>query len=419
LINDSFNKKFHKSLTDCYIVNLLRMSGNFIDSQRLKFPMNTHESNNKGNVVCNWCSYDANPPKAKRCQKCGKPLGTTSKNRKNAPDSTILVGLNLLGLVLLLVGVAAYFIRQPAKPPTTLASLNSSSNNSSSDIRFYDSMKEVPNVPDGIFNYGGAAFLAPLTTSGTNEAMTQAHPNFRMRYTEPRDAKPGTSKGISMLLDGELSVALIGMPLKGTDYSNAQQRGFTLEQVPIAIDGVVFYTHLNVKIPGLSIDQLQDIYKGKLTNWKQVGGPDVPIVPFVIDPKASNLLNLLLDSEVKQASPKVQFIRDSAEGIRKVSSTPGGISFGGASPIVGQKTIRPLAVAAVNSKNYVLPLTDDGQQINPTVFRNGTYPFTRRLFIAIRRDGTPEETAGVAYVNMLLSKEGQQFVKKAGYTPLR
>ncbi|BAU06481.1 hypothetical protein NIES592_15175 [Fischerella major NIES-592] len=56
--------------------------------------------------------------------------------------------------------------------------------------------------------------------------------------------------------------------------------------------------------------------------------------------------------------------------------------------------------------------------VSPFV-EDGTYPFTRRLFIVIRRDGTPDRTAGIAYVNMLLSKEGQKLVEKAGYVPLR
>jgi phosphate transport system substrate-binding protein len=43
---------------------------------------------------------------------------------------------------------------------------------------------------------------------------------------------------------------------------------------------------------------------------------------------------------------------------------------------------------------------------------------TRRMFIIFRRDGTPDEQAGAAYVNLILSKEGQQILEKAGYVPL-
>jgi phosphate transport system substrate-binding protein len=167
------------------------------------------------------------------------------------------------------------------------------------------------------------------------------------------------------------------------------------------------------------VDQLQDIYKGKITNWKQVGGPDLLIVPFARDPKVVNLLNVLLGSEAKQVSSKVQLVRDYTDAIRKVASTPGAISFGGSGPLVGQKSIRFVPLAKANTKEYVQPFLDDGKQLNTTALRDSTYPMTRRLFIVIRRDGKIDEPAGVAYTNMLLSKEGQQFVEKAGFLPLR
>lgn len=393
--------------------------------------MDTHESNNQGNVVCGWCSHDANPLGAKYCQKCGKPLVIASVPPSNPVNNIKFTfsasWLALLLMLLLVSGVSFPFWEQVQFLSIVSSLIGSSSKNSSdlqnisssSDIRLYNSMKEVPKVPDGIFNYGGAVLFASLTASGAHEAMTASHPSFRLRYTEPRDGKPGTSQGIKMLTDGELSLAQIGIPLRDTDYSRAKERGFTIEQIPIAIDGVVFYTHPDINISGLSVDQLQAIYKGEITNWKELGGNDVPIVPFVMNPKVANLLNVLLGSEANKVSPKVQFYRDYTDAIRKVASTPGGISFGGAGPIVGQKTIRPLAVAAVNGKNYIPPFVEDDTEINASAFRDGTYPFTRRLFIVIRRDGTPDEAAGIAYVNMLLSKEGQKFVEKAGYVPLR
>jgi phosphate transport system substrate-binding protein len=67
----------------------------------------------------------------------------------------------------------------------------------------------------------------------------------------------------------------------------------------------------------------------------------------------------------------------------------------------------------------VQPFTDDGKLVNAAALRDGTYPLTRRLFVVIRRDRTLDETAGVAYSNLLLSKEGQQFIEKAGFVPIR
>lgn len=65
------------------------------------------------------------------------------------------------------------------------------------------------------------------------------------------------------------------------------------------------------------------------------------------------------------------------------------------------------------------PFIDDGKQINAIAIRDGSYPISRRMFIMYRQDGTIDQLAGEAYANMLLSKEGQQIVQKAGLVPLR
>lgn len=86
--------------------------------------------------------------------------------------------------------------------------------------------------------------------------------------------------------------------------------------------------------------------------------------------------------------------------------------------IVQQKTIRPLALAKANTKEYVQPFVEN-RQVNEQAFLNGTYPMTRRLFIIIRRDRSVDEKAGIAYVNMLLSKEGQKIINQSGFVPIR
>lgn len=386
--------------------------------------MNTNESNAKGTVICSWCSYDANPIGAKYCQKCGKRLVKLSlpKNNKNTGSdfsTLVVVGSSLVGVVLLLFGVGGYFFWQQTQVVTTPSNLNNSLESISSDIRLYNSMKEVPNVPGGTFNYGGSVIFSSLSTQGTHQAMTQAHPNFVLRFSEPTNSNPGQNTGITMLLDGELAFAQSSKPLEDAHYSKAKERNFSLQQVPVAIDGFLLFTHKDLSIPGLTVDQIKDIYKGKISNWKQVGGPDLPITAFAFNPKFGAALNILLGSEINKLSSKVQFMRDYTDGVRKVSSLPGAIGIGSTGAILGQQSIRPLGVAKTNSKNYVQPFTNDGKLVNAAALRDGTYPLTRRLFVVIRRDHTLDETAGVAYTNLLLSKEGQQFVEKAGFVPIR
>jgi phosphate transport system substrate-binding protein len=192
----------------------------------------------------------------------------------------------------------------------------------------------------------------------------------------------------------------------------------TLEQIPIAIDGIAFYVHKAVPISGLSIDQLQAIYLGKVTNWKQLGGPDLPIAPVSFDPKLVSMLNFVLgDRKDQDLGANVQIVRDVTTAIRKVANTPGAIGYASASEVSRQQSVYALRIAKAHTKNYVRPILDRNQ-INIEAFQRGTYPLTRRLFVVIRRDGTLDEQAGIAYTNLLLSDEGQRLIAEAGFVPL-
>jgi phosphate transport system substrate-binding protein len=395
---------------------------------------NNQQINSPTLIKCTHCGYEKNPATSVTCLKCGWPLDTSAKpnsNRVAKPQVQhwedkvfILIIWLSFGLGLLFLSWLGYYMFVPGKnlgqlDYKTIENSSESTLNLYEGIKLYDNLKDVQNVPEGMFNYGGAVVFASLTANGLNEAIAKAHPNFRIRYTEPRDGKPGGKKGVAMLFDGELSIVHRAGPLTDADYIKAQQRGFEIKQVPVGYDAIVFFTHRDISIPGLSINQLKDIYKGKITNWKLVGGPDLPIVPFSRSHKDSILLTQLLGDDVDQVSSRVQFTRDYTDTMRRTGSTPGGISFLGNAPVLGQKTIRSLAIAKDNSQEYVQPLSEDGLAMNATVIRDGSYPMTRRLFVVFRADGTIDELAGEAYANLLLTKEAQQIFEKAGFVPVR
>jgi len=187
--------------------------------------MNTNESNKKGTVVCIGCSYDANPAGAKRCQKCGRQLVINSvvpiSNKVGKIDLIPYVFLLLLALMFLIFAGFGYYYGRQFRFLTTTSNRNIFSKNSSSDssdIQSYSSMKEVANVPEGRFNFGGSLIFASIVAQGTHKAINQAHPKFLLRYNEPIDNQPGTGKGIEMLLNGQLSFALSGRPLEDVEY---------------------------------------------------------------------------------------------------------------------------------------------------------------------------------------------------------
>ncbi len=287
-----------------------------------------------------------------------------------------------------------------------------------SDLQLRDTMQEVQGVPSGLFNYGGAPAFAALNSDRMKDAISRAYPDFRLRYTEPLTDSPGSDTGIDMLINGELSLAQSGRPLEDGDYTKALARGFSLEQVPIAIDGVVFYVNPSQDISGLSVDQLQGIYRGEATNWQEVGGPDLPIKPIGLDPQITSALKLLLGGDGTDIGANVEIVRDFTTAIRTVAKTPGGISYAPAPLVMNQQSIRPVAMAKANTTDYVQPFTAT-KQVNSPAFQDGSYPMTRRFFIVIRRDGSLDEQAGLAYINLLLSQEGQQITEQVGHAPIR
>lgn len=387
-------------------------------------------------VTCKKCGHDRNASTLKKCEICGQSLG---KGVSVLP----LVGAGVI--VLGIIG-AGYFLLKDrfgttannpnpaiapspaaASPPesTPVAPLPESAPApgkfdliSLANSELYQTLAQIPNIPQGSFSYGGSTTFAPLRSDAVISSVNQAHPDFKLRYTEPAGGKPGSGSGIKMLVDGQLSFSQFSRPVKDTEFSQADQRGFKLEQVPIAIDGIAFYVNPELSIPGLTLSQVKDIFTGKIKNWQEVGGSNLKITPFSRNAKAGGTVDFFVEEVLgKQAlGTPVKEVRDTTQSIREVANTPGGIGYPTASEVIGQKTILPLPLAKDATQGFVSPFTDTA--VNKSAFADGSYPLTRRLFVIIKRDGSMDEQAGVAYTNMMLSNEGQELVEKAGFVRL-
>ncbi|MEN9274610.1 MAG: substrate-binding domain-containing protein [Gloeomargarita sp. DG02_4_bins_56] len=291
---------------------------------------------------------------------------------------------------------------------------------SRSGITIVSRLADVPNVPQGTFNYGNSTTFAPLRSQRINEAISRAHPNFRLRYVEPPGGKPGSGAGIEMLIQGQLAIGQSSRPLKDAEFRRAETRGFRLEQVPIANDALAIYVHPGLQIRGLAVQQVRDIFTGKVTNWQQVGGPNLPVVPFSRNLRAGGTVDFFKEDVLlgENLGVNVRETRDTTDSLRKVGSTPGGIGYATVAEVVRQEMVRILPLSREKGGAFVAPDLG-GQEVNLQVLTNASYPITRRLFVIIRRDGGLDEQAGVAYANLFLSDEGQQLVKEAGFAPLR
>lgn len=287
---------------------------------------------------------------------------------------------------------------------------------------------EVPNVPSGLFNYGGSTTWAPIRKT-VDPVLQDTWAQFKLRYVNPILDKPGSGTGIKMVLENQLAFSQSSRPIKEEEYQQARQRGFTLKEIPVAIDGIAIAVHPNLKIPGLTIAQLKDIYTGKIKNWKQVGGPNLPLTPYSRSREAGGTVEFFVENILQKGKlgTNVKIIDNTTNALRKVASDPGGIYYATAIEVLSQCNVKPLPIG-YKADQLVPPyegvLVEPSQcpdlynSLNRTAIESGEYPITRRLFVIVKQDGLEDEQAGIAYAALLLSAQGQELINDAGFISL-
>ncbi len=299
--------------------------------------------------------------------------------------------------------------------------------------------KTVRDVPIGSFNYGGSTAWAPMRQL-VNAQIQITRPELQLRYVNPTTTSPGSGSGIQMLLDGKLDFAESSRPLTAAEKDKARQLGFileerqvaidgvavvVLEERQVAIDGVAVVVNPALKVTGLTVDQLQQIYLGQITNWKQVGGPDLAITPFSQDPENADVV-LISDKQVldKQAlGYNVQYVYSTTEALRRVNETPGGLYYAAARGVVHQCLVKPLPLGLTSAQlipPYREPLVSskncpqERNQLNTEAIKNGSYPMTTKLFVIIKRNQGQAQKVGEAYTRFLQTEQGQKVIEQVG-----
>jgi phosphate transport system substrate-binding protein len=291
-----------------------------------------------------------------------------------------------------------------------------------------NAFSDVAAVPSGLFNYGGSTTWAPIR-GGVDGVLQQAQPQFQLRYTDPVGAPPGSGTGIAMLLENQLSFAQSSRPLTPEEWQQAEAQGLGLKEIPVAIEGLAIAVHPNLPVEGVTLTQLRDIYLGNLTNWSQLGGPDLPITP-VSRPADGGTVEFFISTVLGGTAlpASTRSVGTTTEALRLVSDTPGAIYYASAPEVVGQCTVKPIAIGREANQlvppyaePYVPPEACPGQRnrINSEGLRSGDYPLTRRLFVILREDGSVDQQAGEAYANLLLSQQGQDLLAQSGFVPIR
>jgi serine/threonine protein kinase len=302
------------------------------------------------------------------------------------------------------------------------------------------SFAEIKDVPQGKFKYGGSTTWATTRQlqSSIDAGIKGVFPQYDIVYADGNstdfkstqdgtcDRQPGSNTGICWLIAGDLDFAQSSIALDKSKYAvDVQIRH--LKEEAVAYDALAVVVHPQLKIPGLTIAQLRDIYIGKVTNWQDLGGPDLQIVPFSRDENAGGTVSFFKDLVISKSDTfKYKKVTSTTAGLQQVKTTRGGIYYGaGQELIVDSCYTKPIAIG--NSignliKPYQEPLKSSadcvkGQrnQINTEVVRRQEYPLTRKIYVVVKVDGTDRQKAGEAYINLLKTKQGQVLLGKAGF----
>ena len=287
----------------------------------------------------------------------------------------------------------------------------------------------VANLPEGTFNYGGSTTWAPIRKEADSVLQSQC-PRFILRYTQPPSGQPGSGTGIRMLIDNQLTFSQSSRSVKAEENAEAKQKGFSLKEIPVAIDGIAIAVNQSLNIPGLTVAQLKDIYTGKITNWQQVGGPNLPITVYSRSKEAGGTAEFFVENVLNKENfgANVSYINTTTEAVRKVAASPGGIYYASAPEIVPQCTIKSIPVGRTSGQfvpPYQEPFIPPSEcpnkrnQLNSQAFRSGDYAITRNLFVIVKQNNQTDQQAGEAYANWLLTPQGQELIEKAGFVKLK
>lgn len=232
------------------------------------------------------------------------------------------------------------------------------------------------------------------------EAFMRSHPGTTLQVTGG-----GSGTGIAALQNGTADLANSSRQIKDREREQIRtQRGAEVVEHRVALDALAIYVHPSNSVPSLSLEQLEGIYRGTITDWSAVGGPRGAIVLYSRENNSGTYAyfkeHVLKDADF---APTAATLQGTAAVVHSVSRDPLGIGYGG---IAYGGTVRAVPIRLAS-----------GEVIAPTMENavSGTYPIAR--FLYVYSVGAPQGLA-LEYLDFIRSSDGQGLVEGVGFFPL-
>jgi phosphate transport system substrate-binding protein len=270
----------------------------------------------------------------------------------------------------------------PSNNPTVIASLVTS----------------LPNP--SVLNMDGSVTMVALVKR-LQASYAQANLNLPTTYGVP-DGKPnGTNAGLKNLINGTVAIAASSRPLKPQEIQSG------LVGVPVARDALAVVVGINNPYKGgLTVEQLRGIFQGKITNWSQLGGADLPIkvINRAADSGTQSFFKdtvLLGDNFAADGTNFSTLPRDETTSMLQALGN-NGIGYSTVQQVATQRTVRVVAIDGVAPTDV-------------SATRSGVYPISRVVLLVTKKETSP---AAKEFIDLALSASGQQIVQQVGFIPL-
>ena len=253
---------------------------------------------------------------------------------------------------------------------------------------------------------GGTAFADELVINGSTtvlpigqaaaEKFMEAYPGITVSVSGG-----GSGNGIKALIDGTTDIAMSSRFIKDKEVAMAVEKGRYPVPFAVAVDALIPVVHPSNPVKDLTIEQLRDIYLGKIKNWKEVGGPDKRIVAVTRDTSSGTFEvweEKVMDK--KRISPRALVVASNGTMVQTVAGNPAAIGYIGIGYL--NDSVKAIAVGGIEG--------------TPKTALDGSYPISRYLFMFTQ--GWPTGTA-LKFINFVLSDAGQEIVASTGFIPVR
>jgi phosphate transport system substrate-binding protein len=233
------------------------------------------------------------------------------------------------------------------------------------------------------------------------ERYMATHPNVVIQVTGG-----GSGTGISALINGTTDICNASRPMKPSERDKLKQRfGTRGVEIKAALDGLSVYVNDANPVAELNLDQIRSIYTGKITNWKEVGGPDQKIILYGRENNSGTYVyfkdNVLMGDDYTST---MQSMPGTAAVVNAVARDKNGVGYGGAAY---GKGIREIKVKKDASSPAYAPTQEN--------IKSGLYPISRYLYMYVKNRPTG---ALKEYIDWTLGNEGQSIVTEVGYFPI-